>query len=156
MSFTSTPFLECESQIEQSYSNDPAKPKLTTVGVIRKVTRDSGIRGLFRGLNMTLIREVPGTSIWFVVYEMALRPFICHGYSRNSIPLKGVITAGAIRYLSMETVSCSGATYWCLVYPIDTVKSIMQTDPLYSSQMKNSQCLWKDRSKYLYAVVKSV
>lgn len=67
------------------------------MGVIRKVTRDNGIRGLFRGLNMTLIREVPGTSIWFVVYEMALRPFIHHGYSRNSIPMKGVITAGVIR-----------------------------------------------------------
>ncbi|KAK8798477.1 hypothetical protein WA588_003558 [Blastocystis sp. NMH] len=146
ISFLLTPveLLKCHLQIEQSYNNDPTKPKLTTMGVIRKVTRDNGIRGLFRGLNMTLIREVPGTSIWFVVYEMALRPFIHHGYSRNSIPMKGVITAGAI----------SGATYWCLVYPIDTIKSIIQTDPLYAEQMKNSQCLWKDRARYMYSVVK--
>lgn len=116
MSFTSTSFFECKSQIEQSYSNDPTKPKLTTVGVIRKVTRDSGVRGLFRGLNMTLIREVPGTSIWFVAYEMALRPFIRHGYSRNSIPMKGVITAGAIRYLfwRLFPVVAPRTGAWCI------------------------------------------
>ena len=53
-----------------------------------------------------------------------------------------------------ESVKDSGATYWCLVYPIDTIKSIIQTDPLYAEQMKNSQCLWKDRARYMYSVVK--
>ena len=56
---------------------------------------------------MTLLREIPGTSIWFMTqlhfpfltnsYEMCLKPFIRHGYTRSTIPMSGIISAGSIR-----------------------------------------------------------
>lgn len=67
------------------------------MGVIRKVVREGGFSGLFRGLNMTLLREIPGTMIWFVAYELALHYFQRPGYSRKDVSLWGIFIAGAIR-----------------------------------------------------------
>lgn len=59
--------LKCRLQIEQSY--DKSVKKSTSLSVIRDVLKEDGIFGLFRGLSLTLLREVPGTSIWFIVYN---------------------------------------------------------------------------------------
>ena len=67
------------------------------MGVIRKVVREGGFNGLFRGLNVTLLREIPGTMIWFVAYELALRCLKQPGHSRNEVSLWGIFSAGAIR-----------------------------------------------------------
>ena len=148
ISFLLTPveLLKCNLQIEQSFSNSPNPKKLTTMGVIRKVVREGGFNGLFRGLNVTLLREIPGTMIWFVAYELALRCFKQPGHSRNEVSLWGIFSAGAI----------SGATYWSLIYPIDTVKSIMQTDPKYSSQIQQGKSRLASTSKYLVRLVRSL
>ena len=68
------------------------------MGVIRKVVREGGFNGLFRGLNVTLLREIPGTMIWFVAYEMALRCFQGSDQTRSEVSLWGIFTAGAIRF----------------------------------------------------------
>ncbi|KAK8830132.1 hypothetical protein WA556_000774, partial [Blastocystis sp. ATCC 50177/Nand II] len=124
ISFLLTPveLLKCRLQIEQSCK---ATTKSTTFGVIRHAVQKDGILSLFRGLSMTLLREIPGTSIWFMTYEMCLKPFIRHGYTRSTIPMSGIISAGSI----------SGFLYWVIIYPIDTMKSIIQTDEHYAAQV---------------------
>ena len=67
------------------------------MGIIRKVIHEDGIIGLYRGLNLTLMREIPGTCIWFLAYEVALKPFYHFGYKRNTIPLAGITLAASIR-----------------------------------------------------------
>ena len=125
------------------------------MGVIRKVVREGGFNGLFRGLNVTLLREIPGTMIWFVAYELALRCFKQPGHSRNEVSLWGIFSAGAIRWHLCLWLIPSGATYWSLIYPIDTVKSIMQTDPKYSSQIQQGKSRLASTSKYLVRPVRS-
>lgn len=125
------------------------------MGVIRKVVREGGFNGLFRGLNVTLLREIPGTMIWFVAYELALRCFKQPGHSRNEVSLWGIFSAGAIRWHLCLWLIPSGATYWSLIYPIDTVKSIMQTDPKYSSQIQQGKSRLASTSKYLVRLVRS-
>ena len=49
---------------------------------------------------------------------------------------------------------CSGATYWSMIYPIDTVKSIMQTDPNYSVQIQQGKSRIGTMSKYLLSLVR--
>ena len=101
---------------------------------------------------MTFLREIPGTTIWFVAYELALRPFLQRGYHRQNLPLSAIIAAGAFRYLCSENhiFTHSGATYWCAIYPIDTVKSIMQTDPNYLRQIRENVSPLRGKTKYLF------
>ncbi|CBK24948.2 uncharacterized protein [Blastocystis hominis] len=124
---TPVELLKCRLQIEQSQPKSVAKT--TSLGVIRNVLKTDGFTGLFRGLSLTLLREVPGTSIWMIVYELSLKPFIRKGYTRSTIPLFGIIAAGSI----------SGATYWASIYPIDTIKSILQTDTTLYKQAKGNR-----------------
>ena len=62
---TPVELLKCRLQIEQSQPKSVAKT--TSLGVIRNVLKADGFTGLFRGLSLTLLREVPGTSIWMIV-----------------------------------------------------------------------------------------
>ena len=107
---------------------------------------------------MTFLREIPGTTIWFVAYEVALQPFLRRGYHRQDLPLSAIITAGAIRYIcsDIHIFMYSGATYWCAIYPIDTVKSIMQTDQNYLQQIRENISPLRGKIQYLYHIIKYV
>lgn len=48
----------------------------------------------------------------------------------------------------------SGATYWCAIYPIDTVKSVMQTDENYLRQIQGSTSPTRAKIHYLSRVVR--
>lgn len=101
------------------------------------------------------MREIPGTCIWFMAYEIALKPFYAYGYHRDDIPLSGIIAAGSIRFGIDCVLTCSGATYWSIIYPIDTLKSIVQTDPMYNQHVSgNGFGKWKVLSKYLVRTMK--
>lgn len=64
---TPVELLKCRLQVEQSQPK--SVKKTTSLGVIQNVLKTDGFRGLFRGLSLTLLREVPGTSIWMIVYN---------------------------------------------------------------------------------------
>lgn len=101
------------------------------------------------------MREIPGTCIWFMAYEIALKPFYVYGYHRDDIPLSGIIAAGSIRFPIESELTYSGATYWSIIYPIDTLKSIVQTDPMYNQHVHGTGfAKWKELSKYLVKTMK--
>ena len=72
-------------------------------------------------------------------YELSLKPFIRKGYTRSSIPLLGIIAAGSIRFSCLLWLILSGAAYWASIYPIDTIKSILQTDTTLYKQTKGNR-----------------
>lgn len=72
-------------------------------------------------------------------YELSLKPFIRKGYTRSTIPLFGIIAAGSIRFSWLLWLTQSGATYWASIYPIDTIKSILQTDTTLYKQAKGNR-----------------
>ncbi|CCD22679.1 organic acid transporter NDAI_0A05240 [Naumovozyma dairenensis CBS 421] len=74
--------------------------------------------GIMRGLTPTLFREGHGIGTYFLIYEALVANEINNGMKRNDIsPLK-LCLFGAL----------SGTTLWLMVYPLDVIKSIMQTD----------------------------
>ena len=79
-----------------------------------------------------------------MAYELSLRPFYHYGYKRSDIPLSGIVLAGSI----------SGSTYWAMIYPIDTIKSIVQTDELYSQNIKGKGLT--EMSKYFVGLFKYI
>ena len=94
---TPVELLKCRLQIEQSQPKSVAKT--TSLGVIRNVLKADGFTGLFRGLSLTLLRELPGTSIWMIVYDSFAMPTL--DTNSPSSPLSGrAIHALLFRFLA--------------------------------------------------------
>lgn len=153
--------LKCRLQIEQSY--DKSVKKSTSLSVIRDVLKEDGIFGLFRGLSLTLLREVPGTSIWFIVYNnhwtcILGMSCLCGHSSAEDTHAPQFRWWESLLQDHWGNVHClllfSGIVYWSVIYPIDTIKSIQQTDPNYSKFVNASG--WKrlrQSSTYMSKIV---
>ncbi|KAL9629114.1 MAG: hypothetical protein Q9204_005462 [Flavoplaca sp. TL-2023a] len=97
------------------------KPKYSGgVDVVRQLYTEGGIRSVFRGSAMTLARDGPGSAAYFATYEYVKRrltPKDEAGNLSGELSLTAVMTAGG----------AAGVAMWIPVFPIDTVKSRLQS-----------------------------
>ncbi|KAL8730830.1 MAG: hypothetical protein Q9181_004521 [Wetmoreana brouardii] len=97
------------------------KPKYSSgLDVVRQLYAEGGIRSVFRGSAMTLARDGPGSAAYFATYEYikrALTPKDADGNLSGELSLTAVMTAGG----------AAGVAMWIPVFPIDTVKSRLQS-----------------------------
>jgi solute carrier family 25 carnitine/acylcarnitine transporter 20/29 len=111
--------LKVRMQIEGQV--DPTR-RLTLRCATRDLYRARGLAGFGLGLGTTAVRDVPSFGMYFVVYELAVRPFAFpaghHDMSYDEMGVRGV--AGGL----------AGVVAWGLVYPVDVVKSRLQAQPL--------------------------
>ncbi|KAI8916694.1 mitochondrial carrier domain-containing protein [Powellomyces hirtus] len=85
----------------------------------RKVASAYGVSALYKGQCVTLVREFVGYGSYFSTYEWLMqRAMIEEGKKRNEIELWKQCAYGAT----------AGYALWLSVYPIDVVKSKLQTD----------------------------
>ncbi|KAI0032884.1 mitochondrial carrier [Vararia minispora EC-137] len=86
---------------------------------IRKIYRAHGLKGIFKGQNVTFLREATGYGVYFLAYEkLVQREMTTKGIRRDQIsPLNAVLYGAA-----------AGYALWAVIYPIDMIKSRMQTD----------------------------
>jgi solute carrier family 25 carnitine/acylcarnitine transporter 20/29 len=82
----------------------------------KAVLREYGLKGMYRGLGATIMRDVPAVCGWFGGYEGGKKMFASLGVP-NAIatPLAG---------------SVGGISFWLACIAQDTVKSVIQTTPL--------------------------
>ncbi len=88
--------------------------------VVRQLYKEGGLRSVFRGSAMTLARDGPGSAAYFASYEYvkrSLTPKDANGNSTGQLSLPAVIAAGG----------AAGVAMWIPVFPIDTVKSRLQS-----------------------------
>ncbi|KAF8268631.1 mitochondrial carrier [Lactarius quietus] len=108
---------------------------------IKKISSKYGIRGIYKGQNVTFLREATGYGVYFWAYEkLVQREMAQKGIRREQISLGKAILYGA----------AAGYALWAVIYPIDMVKSRMQTDgfsPLdgqkYRSTLHCVRTVWK-------------
>jgi solute carrier family 25 carnitine/acylcarnitine transporter 20/29 len=97
------------------------KPKYNgQMDVVRQLYRQGGIRSVFRGSAMTLARDGPGSAAYFATYEIVKRrltPLDATGKPSGDLSLTAVMTAGA----------AAGVAMWIPVFPVDTLKSRLQS-----------------------------
>jgi solute carrier family 25 (mitochondrial carnitine/acylcarnitine transporter), member 20/29 len=75
-----------------------------------------GVQGLFSGIGPTLVREMLGNMAYFAVYESV----------KNKIMrLRGLQEGDTLTFIFSG--GFAGMAYWTLIYPVDTVKSIIQS-----------------------------
>lgn len=105
-----TELVKCRLQVAQS-----------TVGggplqCIREVYRERGVRGFYAGLGPILLRDLPAFGCYFSLYEIVKDALETQG---RSLWLSSCVAGGV-----------AGVVSWAVVYPMDVLKSVVQTQPL--------------------------
>ena len=78
-----------------------------------------GIRGLFRGFGATILRDIPGFSLYFVSYEFLMR-------QKDDPGIAYTLFAGG----------SAGAASWLFTIPIDVIKTRLQIDGMSSNHSR--------------------
>ena len=97
------------------------KPKYSGgLDVVRQLYKEGGIRSVYRGSVMTLARDGPGSAAYFASYEYTKRllsPKDAEGKPTGALSLPAVMAAGGV----------AGIAMWIPVFPVDTIKSRLQS-----------------------------
>ena len=92
---------------------------------VRQIVQKAGVTGVFRGMGPTLLREGHGMGVYFLTYEYIVQQRLkALGISRDQVPISTSMVAGGL----------SGILLGMMIYPIDVVKSYMQTDAIEPSK----------------------
>ncbi|KAJ2628053.1 mitochondrial ornithine carrier protein [Coemansia sp. RSA 1290] len=124
--------IKCKLQVEnvQAYSsNSASKPKFTgPLSVLAHLLKTQGIAGLYKGILPTVARETIGVGFWFGTYELVCRRLLqMQGKGEKSeLGPASIVLAGG----------CAGIGYNITSYPIDVVKSFIQTDDVRDAAAK--------------------
>jgi len=85
----------------------------------KKIYSQHGIAGIFKGQCVTFMREAAGYGVYFLAYDkLVQREMRQKGISREQINPLNAVLYGAT----------AGYALWAVIYPIDMIKSRMQTD----------------------------
>eukprot|EP01130_Rhizamoeba_saxonica_P011035 TRINITY_DN4569_c0_g1_i1.p1 TRINITY_DN4569_c0_g1~~TRINITY_DN4569_c0_g1_i1.p1 ORF type:complete len:214 (+),score=20.64 TRINITY_DN4569_c0_g1_i1:329-970(+) len=99
-----------KSQLQRSGSHYK-----NTFDLSKAIIRQYGFKALGQGFGTTLLRNTPGDMVIFTVYEM-----VKYKLSKNYGQFWGTLAAGGL----------GGASFWLTMYPVDVVKSRIQSDHL--------------------------
>lgn len=109
------------------------------VDAILGILREGGVSGLMKGLVPTLARETVGAGMYFLTYEALVGKYCReNGVARSEVSPGRLCGYGA----------CAGYAMWLSVYPVDVVKSKMQTDKLvggkFGTMRKAAAAVWHE------------
>lgn len=96
------------------------KPKYSGgVDVVRQLMKEGGIKSVYRGSAMTLARDGPGSAAYFATYETIKRNLTPKDETGKpgKLSLTAVAMAGGV----------AGIAMWIPVFPVDTIKSRLQS-----------------------------
>jgi solute carrier family 25 carnitine/acylcarnitine transporter 20/29 len=108
-------------QIQGQKELKPGEKRKYSCGldVVRQLYKEGGIRSVYRGSAMTLARDGPGSAAYFATYEIVKRKLTPK--DENGKPGKLSLTAVCV------AGGTAGVAMWIPVFPVDTVKSRLQS-----------------------------
>jgi len=119
---TPTELIKCRMQVSAQLPTPLYRGSLDCL--YQTVKQEGIVRGLYKGHLSTMYREVPGNFCWYLTYELvcdALAPALqC---PRDQLPMEAHMAGGAF----------AGVMYWAAIFPVDTVKSVLQTSSTHKS-----------------------
>ncbi|KAF9402887.1 Mitochondrial carrier protein ymc2 [Mortierella sp. AD011] len=102
------------------------------VDAVQKIYAQHGLRGLYKGQAVTMVREFQGYGAYFAAYEyLVQRAMRLENKQRNELSTVKVVAYGA----------CAGYAMWMTVYPIDVIKSKLQTDGFTAATRQYSSAI---------------
>ncbi|CCI49491.1 unnamed protein product [Albugo candida] len=127
---TPTDLIKCRLQVQDGHQRNHYRGP---IDCIRHVYQRNGSRGFYLGFNATILRETPSFGFYFYTYEKTKRAMVSHGFNDNT----AMLCAGGL----------SGVGSWTLSYPLDVVKSSIQTLPIDATR-KEKQMMYQVKSLY--------
>ncbi|KAJ2472822.1 hypothetical protein EV174_005779 [Coemansia sp. RSA 2320] len=112
----------------------PAAPlwAASNLSVCREIIRRRGLFGLYYGVGLHVVRDSSGTAIYFTAYETV---------KETLRRLTGSDTTGPLTHM-MAGGTC-GVVSWLLIFPVDLIKSTMQSQVLKPSGAKGFASSWQ-------------
>jgi len=107
---TPVELIKCRLQVK----NDYAGP----IDCIKRTVAAEGVSGMYRGALSTMLREVPGNGAWFAAYHFFGRTLAGKESVKDGTQMTQLCAGGL-----------AGMFYWGVPYPLDTIKSEVQTMP---------------------------
>ncbi|KAK9727569.1 Mitochondrial carrier protein ymc2 [Basidiobolus ranarum] len=102
------------------------------IDCIRKIYQSHGLRGIYKGQIATVIREFQGYGAYFLTYEyLVQRAIQKENKARDELSTWTVCAYGAT----------AGYAMWLTIYPIDIIKSKLQTDSFDITSQKYKSLL---------------
>lgn len=111
--------IKCLLQVEKSPG---VTKKIGPFGILKDIFRSEGFRGVFKGLGVTMLRDMCGNGMWYLTYESiqkALRPI---DGTRDNVTMTSIVIAGGT----------AGLVFWGVAYPADVIKTRYQVAPVGS------------------------
>lgn len=131
------------SPVEQlrilSQSNESTK-EISLIDTVKKIYKTNGVSsGIYRGLNITILREIQAYGVWFLSYEYMISKLIDYKKysSRNEIKTFELLGSGAL----------AGNLLWLSSYPLDVIKSNVQSDSFSASKFNGKSI---EATKFIY------
>jgi len=115
-----TPIEGVKARLQVQYALPPGQTPLYKgpIDCVKKLFRTGGIRALYAGWIATIFHRGSNWS-YFGAYEAARRFLTPPGSEGKLSPLASLVAGG-----------CAGTAFWLSCYPIDVVKTKMQTAPV--------------------------
>ncbi|XP_064605584.1 mitochondrial carnitine/acylcarnitine carrier protein-like [Liolophura sinensis] len=110
--------IKCLLQIQQAAAPSEAKYK-GPIDCAKQIYKEGGIRSIYRGTAATLLRDIPGSGVYFVSYEWMQHMLTPAGQNRNDLSPLRILVAGGT----------AGILNWMVAIPPDVLKSRFQTAP---------------------------
>ena len=136
--FISTPteFIKCRAQVGptpgQSNFGQPILRRNSSFNIATQVIRERGVRGLFLGGAITSFRDAIGYGFWFLTYE-ATKDFWSKRSKRSMTGGNSSSHGSGSSQEAIKVLLCggtAGVVTWTSVYPLDVIKTRVQTQPL--------------------------
>jgi solute carrier family 25 carnitine/acylcarnitine transporter 20/29 len=97
-------------------TQDPANPKYKgPVDCAKGILKESGIRGLYKGTALTLLRDGPGSVAYYGAYDIMKNKMVADNNGAPLSPAKVVFAGGM-----------AGVSNWIVAVPADVLKSRYQ------------------------------
>ena len=97
----------------------------------KNILKKNGVRGIFKGLELTLLREVPAFAVYFSSYHyicQSIAKYLGNGTTYNNVSPVYLCLSGGV----------SGVLCWIVTYPADVVKSRVQVDGMFGERKYKS------------------
>lgn len=134
-----TPITSPVEQLRIILQTQPSGEKQIYKGprdALTKIYQSHGFKGIFRGFNITLAREAQAYGVWFLTYEFLMQNALRGGRRREDISTPELLLYGAL----------AGDALWLSSYPLDVIKSRLQSDLKFgeSAKYQNSAAVARD------------
>lgn len=132
MALTPIELIKCKMQVPiHAGSGSHGTHSMGILQHITRIFRTHGVFGFWHGQLATLIRETGGSAVWFGAYEGVKLLYLKYDESIDSIEDVKI-------WQQMSAGAVAGMAYNLAPYPVDTIKSKLQTEDVGASKRRGT------------------